>query len=90
MIDKKVIGIMTLGSLILYLFLSMGQTPDTSQAIYFVNYTSGNNTTYMNIDYILVNVSVNDTTIQNHVGIRIDLYNASGDLVATKILGDFE
>lgn len=88
--DKKIIGAITVGLVSLLIFLSMTQTPDTSDAIYFVNYTSGNNTTYYGIDYILVNVSVNDTTIKNPSGIKIDIYYANGTLKESRTEGVWE
>lgn len=88
--DRQTIGTITIGALIFYLFVSMVQTPDTSQPIYYVNYTSGNNTTYINIDYILVNVSINDSGVNNPTGIRIDLYDESGALYGSITKGVWE
>lgn len=81
-VDKTTIGTLAVGTLVFILYLTMVQVPDTSQAIYFVNYTSGNDTTYWGLDYILVNVSINTTTILNATSFSINLYNSSYSLVS--------
>lgn len=77
----KIIATLTIGLLVFAIYTSMIMTPDTTESIYFVNYTS--NGTYCE-DYILVNVSYNDTTITNIKNITIYLYNSTFDLVNNK------